>query len=216
VPSDVVADGYSAQPAVGRTVVVGAVQAVLGGRETAAHVQAGSRDRQRERRRRLRQRLGRRSRSRLLAVDRRRRAGPVRAVRRVHAAGVRGDTTTVFAAAVAHNQRVAAAGRANPAARAAAAAAAALCRDTAAAARAAVLPSDARVRQSEATVAAPTAARAVDAAEAVVRRSSPSPEHQQTWRPELAGQLSGSVHIRNYAHLQRNGRRRRRMWRFRS
>jgi len=211
VPSDVVTNGHPVQPAVGRTVVVGAVQAVFGGRETAARVQTGSRDRQRERRRRrrLRQRLGHRSRSRLLAVDRRHRAGPVRAVRRVHAAGVRGDTTIVFAA-VEHGQHVAAAGRANPTARAAAAAA--LCRDTAAA-RAAVLPSDARVRQSEAAVAASTAARAVDAAEAVVRPSLPSPEHQQTWRPELAGQLSGGVHIRIHVHLQRNGRRR---WWFRS
>lgn len=99
--------GHSAQPAVGRTVFVGVVQEVPVVRQTTTRVQAGTREQSTGWRRRWRRRnLRRLYRRRLLAIDRlgstadrgRRGARPLRALGRVHTAGVRRDAT-VFAAA---------------------------------------------------------------------------------------------------------------------
>lgn len=178
-------------------------------RPTAALVQAGTRglrrrDMRRQRDHRLdRGRHQRRGRRELrLAADRmgsavarrhRRGAGPLRAVRRVHAARVRGDKDRVRFAHATDGAVVCVDAR--PAAARASTAAAAAFRGGQCAA--------------EASATAPTAAGAVDAearGQQAVRTASSERRQRrrprlwnQARRPELAGQLSSCVHIRAHS-----------------
>lgn len=209
----------AAAAAVGRTVVVGAVQEVSGVRPAAARVQAGPRESRRRRPDLLRRRTVVGHAGRVLGADRMGsavvaghrvgRAGALRAFGRVHAAGFRGDTATVAAAAAATHvdtgrrtvpDRHHAPGAPSPSAPSPAAAPAPVTATAAVSPPAAAAPSRApryggvrRGPPDEASAAAPAAAGAVLAVRRQVVRA--AARRQQARRPELAGQLPSGVHL---------------------